>query len=359
MLDFVHTIVGAEANDAPEDPDGLAAIHNIVAQDDTDAATDRHEDPEAQEDPEDRTGFKRKGSWHAKYHMLNARAKQIKARPSCSTHVQKKINRANSQLVVRSRDVIKENLAITKRADRPRGKGTYKHWTAEALLRASFGNFGDGPRAPKKIRCTRRQGISNPTAESARSTGQHFQAGHQYIQQIRNAVSKHVFDVERRAVSREDCTLFRSFRLALDETETPVRIENECTFAHLLMMHGNLYVKTASAAKETGVALPCVTIDNQSTECVMNAVDKIVGPLLWGTDALVTTLVVNSDSHPALIKLAKLFAKKACDSVDHLIGILGRVEFRKVLSHPRLRQGVMLKLSIHGRCVMHMYFAAV
>ena len=43
----------------------------------------------------------------------------------------------------------------------------------------------------------------------------------------------------------------------------------------------------------------------------MNAVDKIVGPLLWGTDVLVTTLVVNSDSHPALIKLAKLFAKKA------------------------------------------------
>ena len=146
--------------------------------------------------------------------------------------MQKKINRANSQLVVRSRDVIKENLAITKRADRPRGRGKHKHWTAGALLRASFGNVGDGPRVPKKRRGKRRQPlrVSNPTAESARSTGQHFQAGHQYIQQIRNAVSKRVFDVERRAVSREDCTLFRSFRLALDETETPVRIEKRVHF---------------------------------------------------------------------------------------------------------------------------------
>jgi hypothetical protein len=119
------------------------------------------------------------------------------------------------------------------------------------------------------------------------------------------------------------------------------------------MLHVDVTLRDdVSAVAYHSVAVPPAFIADQSTESVLQAIKQRMGFFIWEGRACHVSrdvLVVNSDSHSALIRLAKHFAKQAHQAASEM-------ETR------RLQSGIIsgnLHLSIHARCQMHQFFAAL
>jgi hypothetical protein len=142
----------------------------------------------------------------------------------------------------------------------------------------------------------------------------------------------------------------RIFRIAVDETETLVNVHGDISHQHLLMMHGDVFGRSRHGVSAHSLCLPPAVIRDQSAETVWSAINHIVGTKLWhGSEKPpVSIVILNSDSHAALVRLAKHLATLARDGAR-----LACRHFEMFHSLP------MMRLSIHSRCQMHMFFAAL
>ena len=104
------------------------------------------------------------------------------------------------------------------------------------------------------------------------------------------------------------------------------------------MLHLDVFSRASDdACTIQHVAAPPMFIADQSAECVMDAVQNRFGGVVWaaGDDSL-RVLILNSDSHSALVRLAKHFGRQA-----QLAGPAAKV------------------LSVHSTCQMHKFFACL
>ena len=103
------------------------------------------------------------------------------------------------------------------------------------------------------------------------------------------------------------------------------------------MLHLEVFFRASDdACSIHHVAAPPMFIADQSAECVLDAVQNRFGGVVWAAgDDTLRILILNSDSHSALIRLAKHFGRQA-----QLAGPAAKV------------------LSLHSRCQMHQFFHA-
>ena len=126
-------------------------------------------------------------------------------------------------------------------------------------------------------------------------------------------------------------------RIALDETETLVLVEKSNFSHHMLMLHLNVFFRAIDGSvTEHSVAVPPYIIEDQSTECVLDALQDRFGKLVFssGPTDCVKVIILNSDSHKALIRLGKHMTES--------------------LAGPSTRC-----ITVHGRCQMHQYFSCL
>ena len=156
--------------------------------------------------------------------------------------------------------------------------------------------------------------------------------------------------------------LHRVARISLDETETWTLIDGSITLQHLLMLHAD-FLHRASDNKLTtcSLAQPPAIIADQSAECVLAVLDNQISSIMWSglcSKPAVSIFVLCSDSHAALIRLGKHMAGEAHRSAELLSAQAHAAGDAGVLQLALSRPG-SLKLFLHGRCSMHLYFAAL
>ena len=126
----------------------------------------------------------------------------------------------------------------------------------------------------------------------------------------------------------------------MDETETHMSsgqgkdeiIQTE----HFLMLHVDIFASHGVRVHNHSVAVPPIFIVDQSTESVLEALHIRLGSILWAPRVVggLRALIINSDSHGALVRLAKHFSKL-------------------------YREGAPAggcDLILHARCQMHQFF---
>ena len=91
---------------------------------------------------------------------------------------QAQIARANTRNAVRPADL------ISSKREQVRGRGKYKVWVPQAVLRCAFGNCQSRSRVIGK-----QSRAPNTMAHSARAESAWLNSNHRYVQQVRNAVS--------------------------------------------------------------------------------------------------------------------------------------------------------------------------
>ena len=75
-----------------------------------------------------------------------------------------------------------------------KGRGRYRQWTAQALLRCVFGTLP----TRQLQRTQRREQPANPRAASTRTAAAHYEASHSYVQKVRNATAMYVLDAQKK-----------------------------------------------------------------------------------------------------------------------------------------------------------------
>ena len=64
-----------------------------------------------------------------------------------------------------------------------------------------------------------------------------------YVQRVRNALARLAIQKQKEFLSSKGSGHVRVFRLALDETESHVRVDGDITLSHFLMLHAHLSVR--------------------------------------------------------------------------------------------------------------------
>ena len=217
---------------------------------------------------------------------------------------QAQIARANALYAVRPADL------ISSQREQVRGRGKYKVWLPEAVLRCAFGNCQSHSRIIGKQSRT-----PNAMAHSARAQGAWLSANHKYVQQVRNAVSCwiwskdflnifhmaclascHCYDApcafevvclfalhfcqEKEVLAAPGAWKHKIMKIALDETESLATVDDFlCSqpFAHAASRCFSRASDDACAIHH--VAAPPMFIADQPAECVMDAVQN----RFWGS----------------------------------------------------------------------------
>jgi hypothetical protein len=139
--------------------------------------------------------------------------------------VLERILRHNEQHAVRSDDVIDVE---ERKPTKVKGKGAFKQWLPQALQRVCW---GARPRIlHKKFRLSSRQSRPcyrsvAPVANSTNTWASFMQGSSAHVQQIRNAMSEHVLQLQIGAVNIMEKPKYMFLEIAFDETETPMRLE--------------------------------------------------------------------------------------------------------------------------------------
>ena len=130
-------------------------------------------------------------------------------------------------------------------------------------------------------------------------------------------------------------------RIALDETETSVLVRRSLFTHHLLMLHLNVFFRGRDGSViEHSVAVPPCFLEDQSSECVLDALQHRFGRLMVPGGAAnddvdsLSVIILNSDSHAALIRLAKYMTAALAGTSKRCI-------------------------TVHSRCQMHQFFACL
>lgn len=124
------------------------------------------------------------------------------------------------------------------------------------------------------------------------------------------------------------------------------------------MMHADVFQRfTDMAFQAFSLGVPPAIIEDQSAECVMTAVLARCGDFLWhsGQSSLPrkSVLVLNTDSHSALVRIAKHLAREANIAADRIQTRLSTFGGSFSLHTDSLH------FTIHSRCQMHMFFACL
>jgi hypothetical protein len=106
-----------------------------------------------------------------------------------------------------------------------------------------------------------------------------------------------------------------------------------------------------------GVA-PAIIAD-QTTECVATAINSRIGNDFLFNNGMKrpkrSQLIIGTDTHRALVRLAKHFAGQCMATADHI----ERTRIDENIPLAEILGRIGLQLSTHARCMLHMLFACL
>ena len=179
-----------------------------------------------------------------------------------------------------------------------RGRGRWRHWTPEAILRRCFG-FA---RSCTPLRQRRRKAIGasgssaaldgvraraptgNTMSASARSFAVANKASVTHVQRVRSSVSWFLLQQQRAYLGADQPVPPRHrvfFQLALDETDAEIWLKGAPGTHYFMMQHGILLQRYHDGTKrEHEVTMPPSILESQGAECVLAAAERRRGDVL-------------------------------------------------------------------------------
>ena len=262
-----------------------------------------------------------------------------------------KIDKLNTSFAIRMRDILildeqMNNECHDARQDRlatsVKGKGQYRRWAPQAVLRATYGR----PWAPASLdqlaRGTqpRRRHMS---ASSASSVADFFEAGTSHINRTRQAVAFYYMTHAVRHLELQPHVDTVHMQVSFDTSEQFCDIEGDPGIYEMLMMHVDiLFVGGALEGRKERVSIPVPPAFLYGCDA-SSCLNAILTRLPLSLEQLlrrcrVLWFAMGTDSHRACLKIARHFRRKA------------RVEWRERPSGGRTFVGLFFT---HGRCMQH------
>ena len=177
---------------------------------------------------------------------------------------------------------------------KPKGRGAWKKWTPEALLRASFG----------EATATVRQSAKEVDGASAA-----------HVIKARMFVAKCILDCQSNHVQSErnrlgeSGMLYHILNMMFDETELEVVLDQAGAASwSILASHSQLSIHAAGQDLEIDIARPPRALPRKTASCMWGALcldDGGLGPGFLGSEAKFSAVLISCDQHPANIRLLK------------------------------------------------------
>ena len=177
---------------------------------------------------------------------------------------------------------------------KPKGRGAWKQWTPEALLRSAFG----------EATATVRQSAREIDGASAA----HVIKARMFIAKcILDCQDSHVQSERNRL--RQSGLLYHILNMMFDETELEVDLtEAGAASWSILASHSQLSIHAAGQDLEIDIARPPRALPRKTASCMWGALcldDGGLRPGFIGSDAKFSAVLVSCDQHPANIRLLK------------------------------------------------------
>lgn len=276
--------------------------------------------------------------------LLMSHARQIlslqrKSRPSpIAPHVQERINRFHADYAVREEDRI---VVEERRPAKQKGRGNYRHWLPDAILRCCWG-LRPRARALAKRRRLRAKQAPRPTAPSAasaRNFAQFYRAGHGHVHDVRQAVAQQYMDIVKAKLEQLPAADHMILEVSLDETEMPVHLRASNEIAHVMVIHGRLTTCAGGEARPVtlDLVMPTAVLENTAAHSLLAALTSRLPIQLEALRAKCNqrlTLVLCSDSGPSCLKLARhlQFLPAVCRMHQHCLAMVSILKLGGLLS---------------------------
>ena len=228
--------------------------------------------------------------------------RKLKAINNKHSSARSKLSDFNRKRTVRPSDEIHID-ASSEPAKKRRGRH-YK-WTANGMLGTAWV-------------CSDK---SHTTTETARVTARANSGNHTYVSRIRGSVAHRYLQLQAAALQALPACQVGVLELAFDETEHTIKVGSTddddgvvVGGQHLFMFHAILtWVLPNLDEERHNITMPPVVIEEQTTEAILAAI-KLRFPIVLAdliAKAKDFTIVVNSDSASACLRLSKIIAERA------------------------------------------------
>lgn len=178
---------------------------------------------------------------------------------------------------------------------KPKGRGAWKQWTPEAILRAAFG----------EATATVRQAAREVDGASAA-----------HVIKARMFIGKCLLDCQAKHIQSEinrlrerGLLLYHIVNLMFDETELDVSLKQVASASwSVLASHSQLSICAAGQNVEIDIARPPRALARKTAECMWGALcldQGGLGPGFIGSPAKFSAVLVSCDQHAANIRLLK------------------------------------------------------
>ena len=220
-----------------------------------------------------------------------------------ANHVMAKVHKYNTRCAVRVSDVIDIE---EKKKTKIRGKGKSHLWLPTAVQRVCW-----GVRPLKQRRRTAKTPPANdwcaPSAGSMRGLARFLEAGHSYVQQVRNATAELFMALQSSAIRHLPRAQIMFLELACDETEVPVKLDLPNETAHMLVVHVTAVRYAHGEPLHFELVLPPAWVESTAARHLYAAISARLPYTLTQLQRTVdkTVLILNTDSAQSCLKLGR------------------------------------------------------
>jgi len=257
--------------------------------------------------------YKRRGSLLTA-HMRCIKAHRRRARgPVIAEHIKLRISNFHRDYAIRACEKI--CLEETKPVPE-KGKGVFRRWLPEAVLRACWGLrvkqrlVARATRRPLRAKTGQRPRMASPSVASARNFARFYRANHSHVAAVRCATAQQFLDVQKVQLTRPDqpyeCLVVE---LAIDETEMKIKLESEGTTVHIMVLHGRLSFRSGDTWVTRELVMAPAVVESTSAEVLVEAIKRRLPRSLaelatWCRPGR-SFVLLNSDSAASCLRAAR------------------------------------------------------
>ena len=188
--------------------------------------------------------------------------KELKAKAKVPGHAQKKIARYNANTATRRAD----QICLQRKRPVIKGRGKYKSWLPNALLRACWGR-GARQNAKGKSR------PSSAAAGSARVVADFVESSHSHVAQVRGAVASKYIEEQNATLESVGAGDHGVMCISLDETGMKLVMEHIRGTQHFCTLHAFLHWRQCIGNPPQRQELACAPriLRANTTACMVEA----------------------------------------------------------------------------------------
>ena len=202
--------------------------------------------------------------------------------------VQALIARYNAEFAKTKEEVIDLGES-RKRAFKMNGRGKYKVWLPQALLRVCWGHRARRLQIRKRIlkknpavRQKKKSRVALPVVSSTREWARHMRSSSTHVARVRHAICELFLCIQEEGLKTLEFVPEQWIHIALDETQEPVSMRVRSEVCQVMVLHLKLVRLSASTGnlEKLDVVLPTIVLAGATTADLYGGLLKRL-PRLW------------------------------------------------------------------------------